>query len=240
MSHNHPVFFESILFYRNSFPLIDFHYQRIQELSLFLQCEFAYSKENFIALLLSHTLGSEEQRLKFKFAIRDQQLIIESIEASFTRPNSYLNYPSIALTVYPKYRKPIAEEHKWKVENPNLYRDSILFAEHKNCQQALIINNREEIVETSLSNFYYFMGDTLYTTPLNSGAVNGVFRRYLMSETSIPEKALPLKDLKFIQECFVSSGIRGIVPVHSIDGISYPTYQTEDFRRIIKQKANLN
>lgn len=238
MPHNNPVFFESILFYRNSFPLIDFHYQRIQELASFLHSEFTYSQEDFTTFLRGKTIGSEEQRLKFKFAVHDQQLIVTSVEAAYTRPHSYLNYPSIALAVYPIYKKPLMIEGKWKMENPNLYQDSILFAENKHCQQAIIINNKEEIVETSLSNLYYFINDTLYTTPLSSGAVHGVFRRYLMSQINIIEKPLNLKDLKFIQECFVSSAVRGIVPVHSIDGIPYLTAHTEDLRRIFRLRTN--
>jgi branched-subunit amino acid aminotransferase/4-amino-4-deoxychorismate lyase len=160
----------------------------------------------------------EEQKLRLQFDIRKSTLAIDIIETKPTRPFHFNVYPSIALVTYTDYTKPIDKLGQWKQYNKALYEDSI------------ILNKHREVVETSLSNFFYIIKGKVYTPPLSSGAVNGVFRRFLIQNIAIEEKTLCLNELNHIEACFISSAIRGIVPVYSIDGRRYSIEEIEQLR----------
>jgi branched-subunit amino acid aminotransferase/4-amino-4-deoxychorismate lyase len=224
------VFFESILYIGDRFPFLNLHLERILELANVLHIDFTIKLDELDIRLREAIQESSEQKLRLKFKIHEDKLLIDTIESQLTHPYSFQNYPSISLVVYPYYTKPLEILSQWKYENHHLYQDSIKFANQSGASQSIILNAKKNVVETSLSNFFYFIDNELHTPPLSSGAVNGVFRRYLMSKYDIIEKKLHCDDLKHIQEGFVSSAIRGIVPVNKIDDFTYPTIRSDQMK----------
>lgn len=230
MNTNFPVFFESILYHKGQFPFLHLHLDRIQELALYLQVKFKITPIEFKNLLTAVLKENTEQKLRVKLKKDETKLEIISIESEFIYPYTFNHYPAIDLEIYPDYCKPQNGHSLWKYENPFIYRDSMEYAREKGKAQAILLNEKGDIVETSLSNFFYFIDDKLYTPPLGSGAVNGVFRRYIMSKTNVEERDLHSTQLNKVQECFVTSAVRGIIPVQSIGTINFPTSITERLR----------
>ena len=230
------VFFESILYIGDRFPFLNLHLERILELAHVLHIDFTIKLNELDLRLREAILDNSEQKLRLKFKIHEDKLLIDTIESQLTHPYSFQNYPSISLIVYPNYTKPQDILSRWKYENHHLYRDSIEFAHQSGASQSIILNEKRDIVETSLSNFFYFIDNKLYTPPLSSGAVNGVFRRYLMSKYDIIEKKLHCDDLKLIEECFVTSAVRGIICVSDIGDVSYSTEKVKK----MKEKLSLS
>jgi branched-subunit amino acid aminotransferase/4-amino-4-deoxychorismate lyase len=231
MNPNPTYFFESILYRNSEFPLLRLHFQRISELAdhlkLTLDFDIELLKSRLEAALYQK---EEEQKLRLQFEIRELTLAIDIIETKATRPFHFNIYPSIALVTYTDYTKPTDKLGQWKQYNKALYEDSISFAQQFSASQSIILNKHREIVETSLSNFFYILKGKLFTPPLSSGAVNGVFRRFLIQNIAIEEKTLCLNELDKIEACFISSAIRGIVPVYSIDGRRYSIEEIEQLR----------
>lgn len=238
MSTNSIVFFESILYIGDRFPFLNLHLERILELAHVLKIEFTIKLDELEIRLREAILDNSEQKLRLKYKIYEDNLLIETIESQLTHPYSFQNYPSISLVVYPHYTKPQEILSRWKYENHHLYQDSIEFANQSGASQSIILNEKRDIVETSLSNFFYFIDNKLYTPPLSSGAVNGVFRRFLMSKYDIIEKKLHWDELKLIEEGFISSAIRGIVPVNKIDDFTYPTIRSDQMKIDLIQTLN--
>jgi branched-subunit amino acid aminotransferase/4-amino-4-deoxychorismate lyase len=232
------VFFESILYIGDRFPFLNLHLERILELAHVLHIEFTIKLDELDIRLREAIHDSSERKFRLKFKIHEDNLHIDTIESQLTHPYSFQNYPSISLVIYPHYTKPQETLSRWKYENHHLYQDSIEFAHQSGAFQSIILNEKRDIVETSLSNFFYFIDNKLYTPPLSSGAVNGVFRRYLMSKYNIIEKKLHWDDLKLIEEVFISSAIRGIVPVKKIDDFTYPTIQSDQMKIDLIQTLN--
>ncbi len=231
MNPNRPYFFESILYRNSEFPLLTLHFQRISELADHLKLNLDFDIDSLKSRLEASLLIREhEQKLRLQFKIDGHNLAIDLIQTSATSPFYFQNYPATALVIYPDYTKPINKLGQWKQYNKSLYEDSIAFAQQSFASQSIILNRHGEVVETSFSNFFYIINGKVYTPPLSSGAVNGVFRRFLTQNMAIEEKSLYLNELNQIEACFISSAIRGIVPVYSIDGRRYSIEKIEQLR----------
>ena len=233
MSTNLPIFFESILYYQDQFPFLHLHLERIEELSNYYQVNFPMSEIEFENRLRATLKGVDEQKIRVKIKVHEDKLEIISAESEFILPYTFNHYPAIDLTMYPHYRKPLNGHSLWKYENPFIYQDSMEYARKEGASQAILLNENGNVVETSLSNFFYILHDKIYTPPLSAGAVNGVFRRYLMSKMKMEERNLHSEELYSIQECFVTSAVRGIVAVKSIEDLNLKISLIDQLKNLI-------
>jgi branched-chain amino acid aminotransferase len=93
-----------------------------------------------------------------------------------------------------------------------------------NAAEALIVDGRGLVLEGATSNVFAVLGDgTLVTPPESDGILLGITRETVLAvaaELTIPVRlqSLPLAALKSAAEVFVSSSIRELVPVVSVDG----------------------
>jgi branched-chain amino acid aminotransferase len=89
--------------------------------------------------------------------------------------------------------------------------------------EALILNNRQEIAEASAANVFIIRGNELITPPLNSGAVAGTTRAYFLMiapdhNLAPVEAPLTTSDLKTAEATFLTSAHWLATPVISLDG----------------------
>lgn len=90
--------------------------------------------------------------------------------------------------------------------------------------EALIVDSRGYAVEGATSNVFAVLSDgTLVTPPDSDGILLGITREHVLAvarELGMPcrEQSLPLSAVQNAAEVFVSSSIREIVPVVSVDG----------------------
>ena len=115
------VFFESILYIGDRFPFLNLHLERILELAHVLHIDFTIKLNELDLRLREAILDNSEQKLRLKFKIHEDKLLIDTIESQLTHPYSFQNYPSISLIVYPNYTKPQDILSRWKYENHHLY-----------------------------------------------------------------------------------------------------------------------
>jgi branched-chain amino acid aminotransferase len=93
-----------------------------------------------------------------------------------------------------------------------------------NAAEALIVDGRGSVVEGATSNVFAVLGEgTLVTPPESDGILLGITRETVLSVAaelgiSIRLESLPLDIVKGAREVFVSSSIRELVPVVSVDG----------------------
>jgi branched-chain amino acid aminotransferase len=76
------------------------------------------------------------------------------------------------------------------------------------------------LLEGTSSNFYAVLRDTLYTA--HEGVLGGTARQivYEVAPSVLPlvRRSVSITDLEALQEAFISSSSRGVVPVVEIDG----------------------
>jgi branched-chain amino acid aminotransferase len=85
----------------------------------------------------------------------------------------------------------------------------------------ILLTNRGRILEGMTSNFFYVLNGALCTA--GRGVLIGVTRQAVLSIAKehgieVCYRALPLNELDTIQEAFITSSSRGVVPVVQVDG----------------------
>lgn len=106
-------------------------------------------------------------------------------------------------------------------------------AQCRGFDEALLLNERDEICECTSANVFVAQGGEILTPPLNSGCLPGVTRQILLNTVRVEgvplrEKALYLPDLEQADEVFITSTTRNLLPVISIEG--RPVHHTNNIR----------
>ncbi|PKL76403.1 MAG: branched-chain-amino acid aminotransferase [Candidatus Melainabacteria bacterium HGW-Melainabacteria-1] len=101
-------------------------------------------------------------------------------------------------------------------------------AKAKGADDALILDLDGHVTEATTSNFFLVKDKVLYTAPLEVGILDGITRRHMLSqaaELDIKTKVEPfsMEAVLAADEVFVSSTIKGAMPVCRIDAQHYPT-----------------
>jgi len=92
--------------------------------------------------------------------------------------------------------------------------------------EALMINERGEIVSAAAANVFWAEGGELFTPSAGTGCIAGITRGFLIEiarrlRLSVIEGGFPLQRLIEATELFLTSTARGIVPVASFDMKQY-------------------
>jgi branched-chain amino acid aminotransferase len=90
--------------------------------------------------------------------------------------------------------------------------------------EAILLNERDEVVETSSANLFWIQGDTVRTPPLASGSLPGVTREVVMEiceALEIPCYEYPCEPatLRTASGVFLTLSSWGIVEADSVDGM---------------------
>jgi len=125
-------------------------------------------------------------------------------------------------------RNPVQSlDPSWKTGN---YLNNLLClreARARGADDVLILNLAGEVTEASVANVMFARGGHLVTPPLSSGILGGITRSVVLKEvaaaaglTCAEEIVLP-SDFPSMDECFLLSTTKDIVPVGEIDGIRF-------------------
>ncbi len=92
---------------------------------------------------------------------------------------------------------------------------------------ALLLNQREEICETTAANIFWVKQQKLYTPALNTGCLAGTTRQLVLRLAQQLVRAgiegyFPLEHIMNAEEVFLTSSTKGLVRVTSIDNQLYP------------------
>jgi branched-subunit amino acid aminotransferase/4-amino-4-deoxychorismate lyase len=105
----------------------------------------------------------------------------------------------------------------------------LVLAEGAEAEEVLLRGERGALVETSRSNFFAVRGDTVLTAPSPSvlpGIARGLvveLARGLGAEVRL--RAPHSREVPQLRQAFVTNAVRGVRPVHSIDGVRLPVHQ---------------
>lgn len=109
---------------------------------------------------------------------------------------------------------------------------------------AILLNHKGNVAETSSASLFWVKNNELFTPPLSSGCLEGMTRRHILALASdagikAGEKNTDLKGLLKADEIFISSSIKLILPVTHIfhDKIGYDFTAgkvTAQFQRLLR------
>lgn len=95
-------------------------------------------------------------------------------------------------------------------------------ARRSGADEPLFFNTRGELCETATANLFLVKDGAILTPPLSSGCLPGTMRQRVMQQAEVKEAVLTASDVASADEVFLTSAIRGVVPVSGIDGRRIP------------------
>tara|TARA_B110000459_G_scaffold120142_1_gene132439 strand:- start:4535 stop:5089 length:555 start_codon:yes stop_codon:yes gene_type:complete len=162
------------------------------------------------------------------------------IEASSLVDNKYiLNKKGFLVDIYKEYTKPINKLSTFKSSSSLLYVLASISSKENNLDDHLILNENNQIIESTNSNIFLLVEDNIITPPVESGCINGVMRLEIIKiikelGINIIESNIEKEDLSKAKEIFLSNVINGIIWVGG--------YESKRYYNLISKKIieNLN
>ena len=96
-------------------------------------------------------------------------------------------------------------------------------ARRRGVDEALFVDGDGIVLEGTVTNVWWRVGETLFTPSLDLGILAGVTRAALVELApacglSVEEGAYPLAELLESEEAFTSSSVREVMPLVEVDG----------------------
>lgn len=131
-----------------------------------------------------------------------------------------LNERGLKVDIYTDMRKPLNPLANFKNLAATLYVQSAIWAEAGGFDEALIVNDQHQIIESTRSNLFLASNGVLYTPGLECGPVGGVMRAAVIGVAQaagmkVYECNLSPQELLRADELFLTNALRGIQWVSS-------------------------
>ena len=124
-------------------------------------------------------------------------------------------------------------------------------ARSRDFNEAVMLNERGEIVSATAANIFWVQGDEVFTPSLSTGCVAGVTRHFVHEiatqwKLHLVEGGFPIQRLLDAREVFLTSTARDVTIVSNFDAKQYPNKQariakliSREFQKLIRN-ANIN
>lgn len=154
------------------------------------------------------------------------------------------NTNGLALGIYDKVRKSCDILSNLKHNNYLPYVMAALHAKKERWDDAILLNSRDAVCDTTIANIFLIKNKIIYTTALEEGCVAGIMRKTVIAllkkqSYTIREQKITVDDVMNADEIFLTNAIRNIQWVKRIGDITYNhnlTYRIySDFNILLSQ-----
>lgn len=133
-----------------------------------------------------------------------------------------LNNNGLQLCIYEDAEKSLDSFSNIKHNNYLPYLMGAIFAKKQQCNDALILNSKGNICDSTIANLFFIKDGVIYTPSLNEGCVAGVMRKWLTEQIreegfTVHETAVTKDDILNADEVFLSNSIYNIRWVGGIE-----------------------
>lgn len=148
------------------------------------------------------------------------RLIATCADAEHVDPNHYENGVAISIASFPKVHA-IDPSIKATQYLPAVL--ARLEADAQGCYESLFLDAKNRILELSSATFFVVRGGQILTPPLRLGILAGVTRSAVLrlartERIKARESVLYSGDLESFEEAFLTSAVRGVMPIVRIGG----------------------
>ena len=105
------------------------------------------------------------------------------------------------------------------------YAENVLaldMARERGASEAIFADTQGRVSEGTGSNIFWSDGETLHTSPLDTGCLAGVTRALLVERLDVIETHLPVAELPGVPEAFLASSTRTVQSIARIDDTELP------------------
>lgn len=200
----------------HSYRYLDLHLKRLQKsASIFsFQCPIESIMTHLEALKIQlNSLNKDKSLYRIRILLFQNGEFELSHSVLETSPAFY----RVALCKTPIDSKSIFQHHKTTCRK--LYDSSYQLAHSKGYNEILFFNEKNFCVEGSRHTLIIKKQGQFFTPSLSDGALPGVFRHVLFSDSQymLVEKSLSLKDLQEADEVYLANSLRGMIRAEVVD-----------------------
>lgn len=104
-------------------------------------------------------------------------------------------------------------------------------AESKGADEALMLNEKGEVLEAASANVFWIQRETIFTPPLSFGVLPGITRQTVLElcdELSLQAEISTIKidDLYSVAAIFLTQSVQGIIEVRALDNHAIPRHES--------------
>lgn len=202
---------------RDRVVLLEAHFDRLEESARLAGVPVRLDREALRASLRQavHRAGFPESRFRLTLPLARPEQVYLAVEPLAPLP-PHLRQAGVAVATVPLRRpEPRLKTNDWLRERARIRRQ--LPAE---AYEAVLVDEAGRLLEGLSSNFYGVLEDSLWTA--REGVLPGIARRIVLEVAPqvlpVRLQALSCQDLPRLEEAFLSSSSRGVVPIVRIDG----------------------
>jgi branched-subunit amino acid aminotransferase/4-amino-4-deoxychorismate lyase len=105
-----------------------------------------------------------------------------------------------------------------KTANYWFHCDALARARRRGFDEALLFNDRAELVSACCANVFVLQGERLLTPPKSSGCRAGVIREWVVARRKVEERRIRREDVVHADEIFLTNSWIGVMPVATLEG----------------------
>ena len=165
--------------------------------------------------------------------------IIEAIK--LPEDNGPLNINGLQIILFEDAVKSIDAFSNLKTNNYLPYFMGAMFAKQQQCNDALILNSKGNICDSTIANIFLIKGETIYTPALAEGCIAGVMRKWIIDNVvefnfKVVQTVVTKEDLLNADEVFLSNSIYNIRWVANFENKKYANKQITKLSEILIRK----
>lgn len=238
-------FFEAMKYVNGQLMFAEEHWDRITQSCHILKMRNPFSNKNELVGYI-HQLAAQYpcKVLRVKLSMwrntwqayqpEDDQIQYVLVATEHEHAGYPLNEEGLSMGIFTDHLKSISCLGNIKSNSSQLYVLATLYTQSRRLNDTILLNTRNNPIESSRSNLFIIKNDTLYTPPLNEGCLDGIMRRIIInlcSENQLPlqQEPVTMDMLVNADAVFTSSSIRGIQWVKEVNHQPYsphPVVQT--------------
>ncbi|MCK6610107.1 MAG: aminotransferase class IV [Bacteroidia bacterium] len=229
------LFFETILFEKGEFPLLELHVERIRRSAEIMEMELPeHFSVDYLNEFLVNSIPDPSKIFRLRLVIRraglgfyapvqnkaefEAQLIGSlSVGLNVKVGEKLANQELPKVAVFNKYYKPCHSLSNVKSGNALIYVMALKWAKEMGLDDVLILNEYKRICEGGSSNVFWVKNDEWFTPPLEEGPVDGVMRLKWMSMKRVTQKPCSIEELRNADRIFLSNSIQGMKEVAFVE-----------------------
>ena len=165
--------------------------------------------------------------------------IIEAIK--LPEDNGPLNINGLQICMFNDAVKSIDAFSNLKTNNYLPYFMGAIFAKKNHCNDAVILNSKGNICDSTIANIFLIKNETIYTPALTEGCVAGVMRQWVINNVGefnfkVVETTITKDDLLDAEEVFLTNSIYNIRWVAGVENKKYENKQVAKLTEILLRK----
>lgn len=198
----------------------DQHWQRITESLDYLYMQLTIGQEDLIAELARHIPDSGVHRLRLTFfrAGAGKYIPFENktdLLAQWTEiEDSFSDLKSEHISVLDEPRLENTYSSRFKLIGKSQQTRIGVQLKRRGLADAILLNERGQVVECLSSNILFLMDGKWFTPPLEDGPLNGVMRRVLLEEKVVEERSIKASELRETEGLAKCNSIQGLTQLY--------------------------